>query len=319
MERVRKTSAALASLSLAVVALTGCSAASSDSATASFDGETCNRAASTSGVDDAVEVGGDFGISPDVELFTPLRAEKTSFTDLTTGAGTPLTAPQQLMVVDIALYNGTTGDQIVATEFDGDLTRMSNIDSWTQQIPGIGTVLECATPGTRVLAAITPEDVGDAAMQGFALEEDTTVVAVIDVLDTKLSRATGALQFNDAGGVPTVVRAPDGRPGIIIPDSEAPTEQVEQVLIKGDGEQVTADAAVWVNYTAVAWDTKAVSQTTWDSTPVTDLAQSAPTVAEALIGHTVGSQLLVVVPATEASAAVAYAVDILGVTSLTEQ
>jgi hypothetical protein len=313
VEGVRKTSAALAALSLAAIALTGCSAPSS------FDGEACDRAASTSGVDDAVTVDGDFGISPDVELFTPLHAEKTSFTDLSTGEGTPLTSAQQLMVVDIALYDGTTGDQIIATEFDGDLTRMSNIDSWTQQIPGIGTVLECATAGTRVLAAIAPEDFGDAALSGFNLAEDTTVVAVIDVLDTKLARATGALQFNDAAGAPTVVRAPDGRPGIIIPDSEAPTEQVEQVLIKGDGEEVTADTAVWVNYTAVAWDTKDVVSTTWDSNPVTDLAQAAPSVGEALVGHTVGSQLLVVVPATEASAAVAYAVDILGVTSVPAQ
>ena len=303
---MRKTSAALASLSLAVVALTGCTAAPT------FDGEACDRAASTSGVDDAVTVDGDFGVAPDVELFSPLHVEKTSYTDVITGEGTPLTSPSQLTVLDIALFDGSTGEQVVQTEFDGDMTRLSNIASWTQQIPGIGEVLECATPGTRMVAAIAPADFGEAALSNFQLDEDTTVVAVIDVLDTKLARATGPKQFNNARNLPTVVRAADGRPGIIVPDGAAPSEQVEQVLIKGEGEKLEQDTVAWVNYTAVGWDSKTVSGTSWDTNPVSDLAQTAPAVAEAMVGETVGSQLLVVVPAAEGGEAMAYVVDILG-------
>ncbi|WP_406245335.1 hypothetical protein ACI7YT_09765 [Microbacterium sp. M] len=303
---MRKTSAAFASLSLAVIALTGCTAAPT------FDGEACDRAASSSGIDDAVTVTGEVGVAPDVELFSPLHVEETSYTDVITGEGIPLTSPQQLTVLDIALFNGSTGEQVVQTEFDGDMTRLSNIASWTQQIPGIGAVLECATPGTRMVAAIAPEDFGAEALTGFQLDEDTTVVAVIDVLDTQLARATGSKQFNNANNLPTVVRAPDGRPGIIVPDGAAPTEQVEQVLIKGDGETIENDTIAWVNYTAVAWDTKSVSSTSWDSNPVSNLAETAPPVAEAMLGQTVGSQLLVVVPATEGGEAMTYVVDILG-------
>ncbi|WP_460795326.1 FKBP-type peptidyl-prolyl cis-trans isomerase [Microbacterium sp. GXF0217] len=310
---MRKTSAALASLSLAVLALTGCTAAPT------FDGATCDRAASTSGIDDAVTVTGDVGVAPDVELFAPLHVETTSYTDVVTGEGTALTSPQQLAVLDIALFDGTTGDQIVQTEFDGDLSRLSNIASWSQQIPGIGEVLECATPGTRMVAAIAPEDFGAEALSGFQLDDDTTVVAVIDVLDTYLAQATGSKQFNNARNLPTVVRAPDGRPGIIVPDDAAPTEQVEQVLIKGDGETVEADTIPWVNYTAVGWDTKTVSGTSWDANPVSNLAEIEPTVAEALVGQPIGSQLLVVVPAAEDGEATAYVVDILGASPATGQ
>ncbi|MGF6823513.1 hypothetical protein M2317_002426 [Microbacterium sp. ZKA21] len=308
---MRKTSAALASLSLAVLALTGCTAAPT------FDGAACDRAASTSGIDDAVTVSGDVGVAPEVELFAPLHVETTSYTDVVTGEGTPLTSPQQLTVLDIALYDGTSGDQIVQTEFDGDMSRLSNIASWTQQIPGIGEVLECATPGTRMVAAIAPDDFGAEALGGFQLDEDTTVVAVIDVLDTYLARATGATQFNNARNLPTVVRAADGRPGIIVPDDAAPTEQVEQVLIKGEGEKLDEDAIAWVNYTAVGWDSKTVSGTSWDANPVSNLAETAPTVAQALVGATIGSQLLVVVPATEGGEATAYVVDILGTSPAT--
>ncbi|HWV49361.1 MAG TPA: hypothetical protein VN035_07890 [Microbacterium sp.] len=310
---MRKTSAALASLSLAVLALTGCTAAPT------FAGAACDRAASTSGIDDAVTVSGDVGVAPEVELFAPLHVDETAYTDVVTGEGTPLTSPQQLTVLDIALYDGTTGDQIVQTEFDGDMSRLSNIASWTQQIPGIGDVLECATPGTRMVAAIAPDDFGPEALGGFQLDEDTTVVAIIDVLDTYLARATGALQFNNARNLPTVVRAADGRPGIIVPDDAAPTEQVEQVLIKGDGEKVEKDSIAWVNYTAVGWDSKTVNGTSWDANPVSNLAETAPTVAESLVGQPVGSQLLVVVPATEGGEATAYVVDILGTTPATGQ
>jgi hypothetical protein len=312
---VRKTSAALASLSLAVLALTGCTAAPAPA----FDGATCDRASSTSGIDEAVNVEGEFGVAPDVHVFAPLHVEETSYTDVITGDGTALTSPQQIVSTDFAIYNGDTGEQIQRTAFDGDLSRVTNIATFEAQIPGLAAVLECATPGTRMLAAIAPEDAGT-VFAGSGVDEDTTLVAVIDVLDTKLPRAEGSREFNDARNLPTVVRAPDGRPGIIVPGGDAPTEQVEQTLIRGDGETVASDdPGVWVNYTAVSWDDKTVVNTTWGSNPVADLSQIAPTVAEALVGETVGSQLLVVVPASETSSATAYVVDILGVSALPGQ
>ncbi|GAB3599122.1 FKBP-type peptidyl-prolyl cis-trans isomerase [Microbacterium tumbae] len=313
---MRKTSAALVSLTLAALALTGCSVSAPDS----FDGQACDRPASTSGIDDSVTVEGDFGVAPDVEIAGPVNVTETSYTDILEGAGTPLTTPQQLTVVDIALYNGETGAQITQTEFDGSLIRMSNIDSWAQQVPGIGIVIQCAAPGTRVLAAISPEDFGEAALTGFNLGDDTTVIAVIDVLDTKLARAEGSLVFNDARSLPTVVRAPDGRPGIIVPRTDAPAEQVTQVLIKGDGPEVTdQDAAVWTNYTSVGWDTREEIATTWGTNPVSSLADVSPALAETLVGQTVGSQLLVVEPGADGAPATVYVVDILGTTAAPEQ
>ncbi len=79
-----------------------------------------------------------------------------------------------------------------------------------------------------IVAALTPEDFGANNLEGFGLAADDNAVFVIDVVDVFLSRAEGSLQFNDAKGMPTVVRAPDGTPGVIIPDSAAPTSRLSR-------------------------------------------------------------------------------------------
>ncbi|MGM1016275.1 MAG: FKBP-type peptidyl-prolyl cis-trans isomerase [Actinomycetota bacterium] len=325
---MRKTSASLAALSLVAVALTGCAAGT---AAPTFEGAACERDASSSGIDDLVTVTGEFGEAPEVEVFSPLHVDSTGFTDLESGEGTALTAANQIAVIDVALYRGSTGDEIVTTEFNGDRSRLSNIASWEQQIPAIATVLECATPGTRMLAAFTPEDFGEQASQGFQLEADESVVAVIDVLDTYLPRATGELQFHDARGLPTVVRAPDGRPGIIVPDSAPPTELVTQVLIEGEGEEVTAETPFRVHYTGVTWAERTVFDTSWDADPAQfNLASVIPGFAEALEGQTVGSQVLIVVPpelgygdqpqaSIPANSTLVFVVDILGIDQVPSQ
>src|SRR5690606_30759611 len=114
------------------------------------------------------------------------------------------------------------------------------------------------TGGSRVLSVVTPEDFGAQNLSGFGLDQDEPVIAVFDVTKTFPSKADGAPQYNDAAGMPTVVRAPDGRPGIIVPDSDAPTDLVVQTLIKGDGEKVAEDDTLLVNYTGVTWAEKTV-------------------------------------------------------------
>jgi peptidylprolyl isomerase len=125
------------------------------------------------------------------------------------------------------------------------------------------------------------------------------------------SRAEGADVFNNARGVPTVVRAPDGRPGIIIPDSKAPTKTVTQTLIAGDGAKV-GDEQPFFAYTAVGWNDRKVAESTWGKLPEADLSKLPKQVADAVKSATVGSQLLVVVPGEGDAQAVAYVVDILG-------
>ncbi|MEV7609065.1 hypothetical protein AB0N61_06250 [Microbacterium sp. NPDC089320] len=305
---MRKTSAVLATLSLAVLTLTGCASAPS------FAGDACDRAAaSTPSVKDSVTVEGDLGETPDVTVYSPVKAEETSFADVVTGDGDVLTSTSQPMVLDIAFYGGESGEKLYESEFNGDPSRVHSISYWAERSAGLETVLECATGGSRIVAVLTPEDFGEANVEAFGLEQDENVVAIIDLQDVYLAHAEGASQFNDARGLPTVVRAPDGTPGVIIPDSDAPTETVTQTLIKGDGEKVEKDSTIVTNIMALGWDDKTVTSSTWGAEPNIGPA------AKELVGATVGSQLLVVVPEADGNPATAIVVDILGVVPVPEQ
>lgn len=296
---MRKTSAVLASLSLAVLALTGCTATASDGAVA------CDRGGNEK-ILNVADVSGDIGSLPEVSVFGPVKSDKTSYADVTVGDGLALETKFQPVVLDIAFYGGDSGEKLYQSEFNGDQSRVHSIDYWAQRSAGLSDVLECATAGSRVLAVLTPEDFGAQNVEAFGLDKGENIVAVIDVLDVMPSKASGELQFNDARGLPTVVRAPDGTPGVIIPDVPAPTEISTQTLIKGDGPKVKAGDIVVSNIMGVGWDEKKVTTSSWGA------EASIGAAAEQLVGATVGSQLLVVFPASESTPATAVVVDILG-------
>jgi peptidylprolyl isomerase len=291
---VRKTSAALAALALSAVALTGCSAAPS------FAGATCDRTGSVNGIDEDITVSGDVGKQPKLELVGPLKVDKVSYFDATVGDGEPLVDANQVFLGGFAMYDGKTGAMIQNVGFDGQ-GQLFTISTIEQGLPDLklNKALECATGGSRVVVAAPATDKGD------------SVIAVFDIDSTMHSRAEGADVFNNARGVPTVVRAPDGRPGIIIPDSKAPTKTVTQTLIAGDGAKV-GDEQPFFAYTAVGWNDRKVAESTWGKLPEADLSKLPKQVADAVKSATVGSQLLVVVPGEGDAQAVAYVVDILG-------
>lgn len=303
---MRKTSAVLASLSLAVLALTGCTVASSDSAAG------CDRGAGSEAIRDAVTVEGDVGSAPEVSVFSPVHVKETAFADTTVGDGRAITRDTQPLVLEFSIFSGETGKKVFSTSYDETKAQVSTAAYWANTSPGLAAALDCATEGSRIVAALTPEDFGAGNLQGMGLAADDNVVFVLDVVDVYLDRAEGALQYNDAKGMPTVVRAADGTPGVIIPDSAAPSDLVTQTLIKGDGDAVTAEQAPLLNVTAVGWDDKTVISTTWGQDPTSDLSSAGPGVAEAIVGQPVGSQLLIVAPGASGEQAVVYVIDILG-------
>ena len=310
---MRKTSAVLASLSLAVLALTGCTAAPT------FDGAACERTSGSSGLTDAVTIEGDLGDKPDVSIFSPLQLQKSTTTDVIVGDGRAVENGQQPFVYELSVFSGETGDEVAATPYDPAQGPLTSLDIQGARFPALADALKCVTKGSRTIVALTAEDAGAEALQSFDLAADDTMVFVVDTIDVLLPKAEGALQFNDARGMPTVVRAPDGTPGVIIPDSDAPSDLVSQTLILGEGDEVGADQLPIVQYTALGWDDKTVMAQTWGTAVSTDLQQVAPAVAQELVGKPVGSQVLVVTPAADGVPAVVYVVDVLGAITVPTQ
>jgi hypothetical protein len=315
---VRKIPAALVVLGLVTVGLTGCSLLPGAA--------DCERAAvSDPDVMDLIEVTGDTDAEPAVDVYTPLKASHLAYEDVVVGDGTAITSPNQLIVVDVAVVNGATGQPIVATAYDGDLSRVSSPAQWSQNFPGFEEALHCATDGSRIAVALSPEDMTPEVASSFQLDEGDSAVAVIDIRKVYLPSADGALQFNSGFGLPSVVRAPDGRPGLIIPEGAPPQEIVVQTLKKGDGQKITGDDAVRVHYTGVVWGENEPFDTTWDAEAASlTLDAVVPGFAQALEGQTVGSQVMVVIPpdlgygdqeqaAIPAGSTLVFVIDILGI------
>lgn len=295
---MRKTTAALSALALSTVVLTGCSAA-----TPTFEGAACERDSSAA-LKMSVDVSGEFG-SPQVSVETPVHTGHLAYADVITGKGRTITERNQEAILARVIVNGTTGEAI-----DGQL-KLWSPDSAAAELPGVDKALECATEGSRIVVAIPASALPDGVADQIGLDAKGNLLAVYDVHYTTLAQADGAAVFNDAPGLPSVVRAPDGRPGVIIPDVAAPKKTVVETLLQGEHEKV-GDGTALIRSTSVGWADRSVDQTTWDGT-LTGTNGLPAEVAEAVSKARVGSQLMVVVPSDTAGDATVHVIDVLGV------
>lgn len=296
--RHRRAGAVLAAAALVGLGLSGCSAASSASCVQPGDASQLVRAS------------GAFG-SPTVSFPEPLRSSTVQKSTLKTGTGHTL-ADGDLLVGKAAYYDGSTGKPL------GDPGSV-NLVVGGSSAPGLAAAVSCSTIGSRIAVTGTVKELfGDSVQMGVS--SDTTAVFVIDLQRMYPSHATGAPRPAQPG-MPTVVLAPNGQPGIKIPSNEAPTKLRVAILKQGSGPVVKkADDknSVLVNYTAVAWNSPdTVASSSWLNGSPTIWPNSAlqgftpPTsVVKELIGKNVGSQILVVTPGSNATA---FVIDILGI------
>ena len=320
---MRRVPALIATAGLVLATLTACSPGS-----AAAD---CTAPVSAGDASKLVSVTGDFGSAPTIDFPTPLKTDTTQRSEIIAGEGPGLVEGQKTQV-DMSIFNATTGESIQEAAYDGE--SLSSFVLNDQTLAGITDGLLCAQVGSRVAVVASPDDTFGPAGGNADLKvaEDDSLVFVFDVVKAYLTRADGADQLPVAG-LPAVVLAEDGTPGITIPPStDPPTDLEVGVLKKGDGEKVTAGSTVTVNYTGVLWDSKEVFDSSWANGapvafPIPDGSTEGgliPGFAEALTGQTVGSQIVAVIPpdqaygdqangAIPANSTLVFVVDILGV------
>ncbi|QYF74866.1 FKBP-type peptidyl-prolyl cis-trans isomerase [Cryobacterium sp. PAMC25264] len=320
---MRKVPALIATAGLVLATLTACSPGS-----ASAD---CTAPVSSGDASKLVSVTGDFGSAPTVDFPTPLKTDTTQRSEIIKGDGAPLVEGQKVQV-DLSVFNATTGEAIEQSSYDG--TSMASFVLNDQTLPGLTDGLLCAEIGSRIAVVASAADTfgPNGGNADIGVGPDDSLVFVLDVVKGYLTRADGADQLPVAG-LPAVVLAEDGTPGITIPSAEPPTDLKVAVLKKGDGEEVTDGSTVTVNYTGVLWDTKEVFDSSWaKGSPAAFVAADGSTTeggvipgfAKSLIGQTVGSQIIAVIPPDQgygdqasgsipAGSTLVFVVDILGV------
>lgn len=320
---MRKTTAVASVLGLTALALAGCAAAPTTP-------EACGRDDASDAAIDAVKVSGEFGPDMEVDAPAPFRTGDVAFNDVSRGDGPLIESMQQGVALDLLFVDPATGAQVPMWGEPGSLTRIVTPSMVGEQmLPGLEDALRCASGGTRMVAAfgedgIVPEfgEQLQQVLQQVAQQNGSenaeapdlsSVVAVIDVNRVLPASAEGSLVYNAASGMPSVVRDPDGVPGVTIPRASAPSEQVTQTLIAGDGAEIAEGDAVTLQYTSVRWSSGSVTNSTWQGeAPETNTLDQLPDgFSDALAGATVGSQVLTVVPGEGGDATVSV-IDVLG-------
>ena len=91
-----------------------------------------------------------------------------------------------------------------------------------------------------------------------------------------------------------------GKPTITLPDGDPPTELVAQTLIEGEGAEVEAGQTLTAHYTGIIWPGGEQFDSSWDRGEPAEFPIGVggviPGWDEGLVGQTVGSQMLLVIP-----------------------
>jgi peptidylprolyl isomerase len=247
-----------------------------------------------------VKVVGAVGDTPTLEFSKPFSAKTSARRVVVAGGGIEL-AEGQNVTFDFLIMDGRTG-QTIQTSFDNNTPPgVLSLDR-KKTAALLVTSLVGTKVGGRVLVAAAPkEGLGKHLNGPGGVKKTDTLLFVFDVTaaTTPLSRATGEAVTPPAG-LPTVVLDATGKPSITVPDTAAPTQLVAQLLIKGTGPVVMAGQRVTVHDVGVIWGSGKQFDSSWDrGTPVDFAIGTGGTIKglnEGLVGQTVGSQLLLVIP-----------------------
>ncbi|SDD52846.1 peptidylprolyl isomerase [Sanguibacter gelidistatuariae] len=238
---------------------------------------------------DAVVVAGDPGTKPTLTIAAPF----TTSTEVS------------------RLASEGTGDEILEGNLVGlQLVAYTGSDGVEMQSSWEDPVFEAALDGTDLPVALTEALVGQkvGARVLFAQPQTNqtdgttqTVVFAVDALSTRPvpTRAEGEAVTPPAD-LPTVTLDDTGKPSISIPEGYvAPTELVAQPLIKGTGAVVESGQSIQVQYTGWKLSDGTEFDSSWEGTPLVTLIGTGKVIAgwdQGLVGQTVGSQVLLVIP-----------------------
>lgn len=297
MKRVFVRKLAVVALSAGiVVSLSGC-------ANGPFNLAACTPLFSSGSNAALVTTGGDLSADPEAEFPTPLIADGISSEVTTVGDGEQLN-DGDVATLQITIYNGETGEQLISTGHDSAGLRVPV----TERAPHFGEIAQCSTVGSRIVTVGTAGEILGAeniTQNQLPLTDSDTIVMVSDVETRYPGKADGTNQVPPSG-LPAVVLAPNGQPGFTFPGTEAPSELKVATLKAGDGQTVAKGDLAVMHVSGIEWDADATFTNSWEEAgvPGTYLIESSetsdrglpPGLATALIGKKVGSQVLVVLP-----------------------
>jgi FKBP-type peptidyl-prolyl cis-trans isomerase len=244
---------------------------------------------------DAIQVRGPELEEPRVNFPESLDAARTQRTVIDPGNGR-LAEVGSLVTFAYAAFNGNTGEPIDVVGYETPRSQ-ATLDR-SSLVAGFEDALLCSHAGARIAAVIPPTDAfGDAGNERYGIGASDSVVLVVDLIAVAADRATGEPQ-PVIDSLPGVHVAATGEPQVSIPPSAPPAGFSATVLKKGGGDVVADGATVTVEYVGVIWGSGRTFDSSWPRQELVRMPTSnfLKGFGDALVGQTVGSQVLAILP-----------------------
>ncbi|MEK9599375.1 MAG: FKBP-type peptidyl-prolyl cis-trans isomerase [Pontimonas sp.] len=253
---------------------------------------------------ESIEILGEFGDAPEVTFDAPVSAVLTQRLVVIEGDG-PEVADGDILSIDYSLYNAATGDLIEESGYSEVSPTVLTLDTQAPSFVGVSLTAACSTVGSRVAGLIPPSEAfGPDGAPEFGLEAGQSLLFIVDVVGIKpppeppLERIEGE-PVDPPEGFPSVTYDEQGAPTVTIPDGEVPTEFAVTTVVKGDGVEVAGGDVVVVHYHGVNWNTGEVFDSSWERGEPASFPTGGviPGFRDGLIGQSVGSRVIIVIPA----------------------
>lgn len=234
-----------------------------------------------------------------LQFATPFTTAKDARRVLARGAG-PSARHGQRISFDYVIVNGRTGTSLEASPVGESGTFVL---AGKQSEPFLADALVGARVGSQVLVALAPRSALAKRFHGKGVEPRDSLLVLFRVTEIHhlLARASGTPQpAGDPTLIPTVRLGAKGTPTVTMPGNNPPAQLVTQLLVKGDGPVVRAGDGITVHSLGVLWRNGKVFDSTWRTGHPADFTIGNGSVIRgwdsSLVGQTVGSQVLLVVP-----------------------
>ncbi len=254
----------------------------------------------------SVTAKGSFGSSPSVTIPKQKPTGTLAVKTLIQGNG-PTITKSDLFLSNFTIYvwSGSTNKLLDSTYSSSPQVLPASL------LPGIQSAVTGKNVGSRILVVVPPKDgYGTSGNSQLGVTGSDTLVFVMDLIQKYSSgtvSASGTKVSSGGGDLPAVSAAQGSAPKVTIPKGVTPpTTLVSKTLIKGSGPVVTKGEYVVAQYTGVNWRTGSVFDSSWErSLPYSFKIGATPSQVipgwdQGLVGQTVGSRVLLVVPPKEA-------------------
>jgi len=254
----------------------------------------------------SVTAKGSFGSSPSVTIPKQEPTGTLAVKTLIQGTG-PTITKSDLFLSNFTIYvwSGTTNKLLDSTYSSSPQVLPASL------LPGIQSAVTGKKVGSRVLVVVPPKQgYGTSGNSQLGVTGSDTLVFVMDLIQKYSSgtvSASGTKVSSGGGDLPTVSAAQGSAPKVTIPKGVTPpTTLVSKTLIKGSGPVVTKGEYLVAQYTGVNWRTGSVFDSSWErSLPYSFKIGASPSQVipgwdQGLVGQTVGSRVLLVIPPKDA-------------------